>query len=81
MNAQKERLRKLRKKYRKPRKVLKRKTKFSKKVGRAAVKIAKNLPMVIARDTSEIAGKPLPKKMKHRKASGYESVFGKGMFK
>jgi len=51
------------------------------KIGRGTVKIAKNLPIEIARDAAEIGGKTLPKKLKHKKISGYESVFGKGMFK
>lgn len=44
-------------------------------------KIAKNLPTVIGREASAIAGKPLPKKLKHRKVSGYKANFGQGIFK
>lgn len=71
-----------------PRKVIKRKVplrtkakqifwKALKRTGEAA----KRLPIEVTREVSRATGKPIPKKLKHKKVTGYEAAFGRSLFK
>ncbi len=60
-------------------------SKKAKKIFRTVVKrtymAAKRLPIEITREVSQATGKPIAKKLKHRKVSGYEAAFGRSLFR